>query len=67
MVKESVPLSTERQASLFEAWDRHKSAELHDTRQHRDAALAQRERYGAANPADDVARSVSRSCDGGGS
>ena len=36
------PLSTQKQASLFEAWDRHKSAELHDTRQHRDAALAQR-------------------------
>ena len=42
---ESVPLSTQKQASLFDAWDRHKSAELHDTRQHRDAALAQRERY----------------------
>ena len=38
-------MSREEQLSLFESWDRHKSAELHDTRQHRDAAIAQRERY----------------------
>lgn len=38
-------LSQEEQTSLFESWDRHKSAELRDTRQHRDAALVQRERY----------------------
>lgn len=46
LVKEGpIPLSREEQASLLETWDRHKSEELHDTRQHRDAAIAQRERY----------------------